>query len=128
MIAGFTGTQRGMSELQKADLETELKRLKITVLHHGVCIGADDEANTIARSLDIETEGHPPIKTARIASLDVTVMHPPEEYIERNHDIVDCVEILFVAPTGSTEILRSGTWATYRYARHVGRDIIMLKR
>jgi hypothetical protein len=40
----------------------------------------------------------------------------PKPYLERNHDIVDETTILIACPNGE-ERMRSGTWATVRYAR-----------
>jgi hypothetical protein len=39
-----------------------------------------------------------------------------KDFLERNRDIVDRVEILIAAPEGP-EVQRSGTWSTVRYAR-----------
>ncbi len=128
MIAGFTGTRKGMSEGQMAFLASELQRLKIKELHHGCCVGGDDEANTLARGLHIRTEGHPPTNKKLIAECVVDFMHPAEPYIERNHIIVDTCEVLFVGPRTNVEIIQSGTWATFRYAHYIERRIIMLER
>jgi len=128
MIAGFTGTRYEMSAEQKAFLESEFTRLNVTELHHGCCIGADEEANIMCRPLDIKTVGHPPIIMKAIAHCLVDYMHPPAAYMERNHAIVDACEILFVAPRTNNEELRSGTWATFRYADRIGQRIIMIER
>jgi hypothetical protein len=128
MIVGFTGTQLGMTEGQIRYLKSELKRVKATNLHHGCCIGADKQANDLARSIKILTEGHPPIITDKMARCIVDIMHPPKDYIPRNHEIVDMCDLLFVAPRYNYEEQRSGTWATFRYADKIGRTIIMIER
>ncbi len=128
MIVGFTGTRQGMSEGQKEYLAHELCRLGATELHHGCCLGADKEAHDIARRLGIKTEGHPPKSMSQMAECDVDFMHPAKAYLERNRDIVNACAILFVAPRKNAEELRSGTWATFRYADRIGKDIIMIER
>ena len=41
----------------------------------------------------------------------------PKPYLKRNHDIVDACDALIVLPKDpEKKELRSGTWATYRYA------------
>ncbi len=130
MIVGFTGTQRGMSAHQLLKVEAFLRdnRHDITALHHGDCVGADKEANDLARIQEIETGGHPPIDEKKRAFCECDIWFPPMEYLDRNHNIVDMCDILLVAPLTDAEQLRSGTWATYRYALLVGRDTIRLAR
>jgi predicted Rossmann fold nucleotide-binding protein DprA/Smf involved in DNA uptake len=48
--------------------------------------------------------------------------------LERNHLIVAACDVLNAAPLQDEEILRSGTWATIRYARKAGKTVIQLKR
>ncbi len=128
MIAGFTGTRHGMSRRQLLLLTMDLRALRITKLHHGCCVGGDDQANTIARELGIPTVGHPPAYRTLQAHCEVTEMRKRFPYIERNHNIVDEVEVLFVGPLTNVEVLRSGTWATYRYTVSCGMDIVLLTR
>ena len=129
MIVGFTGTRQGMSTSQREFLAEIFIALKVSKLHHGCCIGADDQANTIARSLGIKTEGHPHIITDKMARCVVDIIHQPKDYIPRNHEIVDAVSILLVAPLTRTEVKQgSGTWATYRYANQTGKNVIILSR
>lgn len=42
---------------------------------------------------------------------------PIKPPLVRNHDIVDSTELLIACPKEQVEVLRSGTWATIRYAR-----------
>lgn len=53
---------------------------------------------------------------------------PAAEYLERNKNIVDSVELLIVAPKSPHEELRSGTWSTYRYAKRIGVPTLILPR
>lgn len=126
---GFTGTAEGMSDTQKAQFKKTLASLPVTEFHHGDCVGADAEANGIACELDINIIIHPPENGYKRAYCSgASEILPAKPYLERNHDIVDAVDVLFVAPKTNEEQRRSGTWATYRYAKKVGRNIVLLAR
>jgi hypothetical protein len=78
----------------------------------------------LARALWFKVFVHPPDDDTRRAYCGV---HParlaaPKPYLMRNKDIVDQTSILVAAPKGPEE-KRSGTWATVRYARKLGRPI-----
>jgi hypothetical protein len=47
--------------------------------------------------------------------------------MERNRKIVDVVEVLLAVPFEDAEVLRSGTWATVRYARRVRRTTVIIR-
>ncbi len=49
-------------------------------------------------------------------------------YLERNRDIVDASEVLIACPSTREEVMRSGTWATVRYARKKGMKITLIFR
>jgi predicted Rossmann fold nucleotide-binding protein DprA/Smf involved in DNA uptake len=51
------------------------------------------------------------------------VVHTPKAPLDRNRDIVDAAAVLIAAPKEMTETLRSGTWATVRYARKQGKQV-----
>lgn len=126
VVVGFTGTQLGMTEDQKDALSRILVDEDVTELHHGDCIGADDEAHAIATDLHITVVIHPPENEAKRAWCHSEDMRRPRPYLDRNHAIVDLLAtvrhdgaraFLIAAPKGP-EVLRSGTWATVRYARN----------
>lgn len=123
---GFTGTQRGMSERQKEALEAILAAAY--ELRHGDCVGGDKEAHEIARRLGLRVVIHPPSDPKKRAFCDGDVILPPKPYLVRNHDIVEAVSVLIAAPRIDEEELRSGTWATVRYARSVGKRVLLLPR
>jgi predicted Rossmann fold nucleotide-binding protein DprA/Smf involved in DNA uptake len=52
-------------------------------------------------------------------------LREPLPYLERNHAIVNESDFLIAAPDGP-ETLRSGTWATVRYARKVGKRVLVI--
>lgn len=103
-----------MSEAQKDQFCLILTALKsmTNILHHGGAIGADTEAVDLAVTLSYTPVEH----------------LPHGDPLQRNHVIVENSDILIAAPQEDGEILRSGTWATVRYARKAGKPIIMLSR
>jgi hypothetical protein len=122
---GFTGTREGMTIHQKRSLEIVMLMIKKTSgqvlsavqFHHGDCVGADAEAHEIAMKMQMAITIHPPdVPSARAfcTGAHETIAKP---YLERNRDIVDCCDILVVCPKTHKEELRSGTWATWRYAK-----------
>lgn len=123
MNVGFTGTRKGMSPLQMILCAKVLAWLEIVTdaiapitdpptFHHGAAVGADLEAE-------------------RLATIDgyTTIPYPAgRDPLARNQEIVAAVDILIAAPEKDLEELRSGTWATVRYARKRGIPIILLPR
>lgn len=114
---GFTGTRKGMTHEQTKKVRKYFVQLHPFCLHHGDCIGADDEANSIARGLFNNSIIHPPVDPKYRAYCPSDKSWEPKRYIVRNHDIVDESDILVATPKQKRETRRSGTWATIRYAR-----------
>jgi len=51
---------------------------------------------------------------------------PSEEYLVRNHDIVDAVDKMYAFPKEIEEQWRgSGTWATIRYAKKKKKSLMV---
>lgn len=128
MKIGFTGTRVGMSPKQKSALRYRLQLLTATEFHHGDCLGADADADEIARELGIPIVIHPPSNPRQRAYCGKPgdVIHGPRWYLDRNHDIVDEVDSMIAAPRTGEEEQRSGTWATIRYSRKVGRPLTII--
>lgn len=126
---GFTGTQIGMTDRQRNIVADFMDDIPLPVAgHHGDCIGADAQFDKICRELDWQRYIHPPdIERKRaFCVLNLSygdVLYKPRPYLDRNHDIVDACDLVIVAPKEEEEQLRSGTWATYRYAQKMGRFI-----
>lgn len=144
---GFTGTQEGMTRQQQQMMTLYLDdqgphcEFDI-VLHHGVCIGADEQAHFIALDLGHPSLVlHPPVNTKKMSRLilsadyklrglhsltDKIQVLDPEPYIDRNHDIVNATTHLYACPKGFKEELRSGTWATIRYAQRKRKPVTIV--
>jgi hypothetical protein len=69
---------------------------------------------------------HPGLAPLNQASGGVTFI--AKDNLTRNRDIVDTASMLIAAPEGNAERLRSGTWATVRYARKAKKKVIILSR
>jgi hypothetical protein len=129
---GFTGTRHGMTLAQTEALHARLLAYAEAgewAFHHGDCQGADAEAHQIAWMLGAIVYVHPPdTGTWRAYCAGPSRVHraAPLPYLERNRAIVNACEMLIAAPREAQETQRSGTWATVRDARRLGKPVILL--
>lgn len=93
--------------------------------HHGDCVGSDSMAHELASLRGFDIVVHPPTDPKHRAHRIGDVEEDPRPYLERNHAIVDAVSTMIATPDGE-ERLRSGTWATVRYARKRKRAIYIV--
>lgn len=96
---------------------------EITELHHGDCIGADEEAHQLTA---LYTVIHPPENPAMRAWCTGDETRHPRPYKDRNYDIVDDTDVLIATPSHPNEILQSGTWQTIRHARKTGKPVVVI--
>lgn len=121
MVIGFTGTRKGMSPTQRRQFRDVMDwliagcsaRREPSVFHHGAAVGADIEAAAVVAEL----------------WPDVRIIPNPAggDPLGRNKRIA-MSSVLIAAPSGDREQLRSGTWATIRYARANNRPVVALSR
>lgn len=126
---GFSGPRTGMTVKQRQSLYALLKLwLFPTMLHHGDCFGADQQADAIAREMRLGIAIHPPTDDSRQARCvqPGDTIYDPLPYLERNHAIVDRSHILIAAPKTAEAVRRSGTWATVRYALAKGCPVLVI--
>lgn len=127
MDIGFTGTQEGMTPEQKLKLYQILaQHTNGMTLHLGDCIGADTEAYEIAYMQKAHLTGHPCTLTHKRSFLEYDEEREIKQPLDRNHDIVDESDELIAAPKEHAQVLRSGTWATVRYAQKKGKKITII--
>ena len=87
-------------------------------LHHGGCTGVDELAHTMAIEAGVAVVVHPPKDTKHEGKYEGALwVRPRLDYLVRNREIVLESDLLIALPTSRTEVLRSGSWATIRYAR-----------
>lgn len=143
MNLGFTGTQRGMTRAQLNAVDDLLSAVpdfiklmedlrfdcdRIWTIHHGDCIGADAQLDSIAKDHNIFRHIHPATGKNKRAWCAAQTIDDPLPPLKRNAVIVQCaVAGLIAAPGQATEIVRSGTWATVRYARKLKRHIWIVR-
>jgi hypothetical protein len=124
MIAGFTGSQKGATRAQLEALRDVLA--DVSFLHHGDCIGADALAHGVALSLGVRVVLHPcNIEEKRAHCEGAVRAYPPRDPLVRNRHIVNATDVLIALPASFREALRSGTWATIRYARPIRKVVII---
>jgi len=125
MILGFTGTSRGMTQEQSMKILYLFNNLQLLALHHGDCIGADAQAHEIAKQVHARIVIHPPMNTkSRAFCQGADEVYIPKPYLVRNLVIARLgTDGLIATPSSESEIVRSGTWSTIRYARKMKRHI-----
>lgn len=137
MRLGFTGTRKGMSLPQKSALEDILSYVDPDIVYHGGCVGADQDFHNICVRLRSKRRSHLPLIVVYPSDLkdqqcnwkgaDVVMEEAPP--LVRNEVIVRASNLLIAAPSDDgSEELRSGTWATIRYARSRGTPVTLLPR
>jgi hypothetical protein len=126
-MLGITGTQRGCTVAQRDVLAATLKlyTMWFSVLHHGDCVGVDAEACHLAMR-DYYLWSHPCNLYRKRAYIDSGMVEDEKAPLDRNWDIVLACSTLIACPGEMTEQLRSGTWATIRYARKAGKTIVFI--
>lgn len=124
---GFTGTQQGMTAEQNAAVWRLLKgNLPLDEFHEGDCVGADGAAAVIARKLGYWIISHPPLIQTKRAFFPADEERPPRDYLVRNHNIVQETQEMIATPFQAEEIIRSGTWATIRFAKKLRRKVTII--
>ena len=122
MILGYTGTHQGMSMRQLLTVAQLIHDFDPEEEHHGDCIGGDSQFHYLCWAVlrDPAVIIHPPTDPRKRAFCEPVgrygVVLPPKPYLKRNYDVVDQSGHLLAAPVDKREVLRSGTWATMRYA------------
>lgn len=136
MHIGFTGTRAGMTPEQNDTAHSlfllRFDAMKATI-HHGCCRGADGDFHHACLDAGVRNFVlHPGDKIQKARFVHMTTHSQPytfrdiKRYLDRNKDIVNESEVLIATPKTDEEELRSGTWATIRYARRIGRPVLII--
>lgn len=122
---GFTGTRKGMTDAQKHCVYHLIHEIRPDFARHGDCTGADADFHQLVRehSPVVQIIGYPPINPKNRAWCDFDTLMPEGEYHDRDKKIVHDSQLLIACPDGTSEVLRSGTWTTIRYARKIERAV-----
>lgn len=135
MLISFTGTQQGMTKIQRENIDRWLTLRALNANSntgfHGCCVGGDDEFDSIIAKLGFKRVGFPSnlygkrVPNEVLQARGPIVIAEPDSPLRRNRLVVRQGAILLAAPAQMAEVLRSGTWATIRYAEKVKRPIVM---
>lgn len=124
-ILGFTGTRGGITRQQKEAVIWYL--LEAAQLHHGDCIGADEQAQALALNLSVDCYAYPGLMDRYWAKTDGNlVVYDRQPELERDRKIAAVCDRLLACPGIYTEEARSGTWATCRYGHAAGKPVIVV--
>jgi predicted Rossmann fold nucleotide-binding protein DprA/Smf involved in DNA uptake len=122
---GFTGSRVGMTPAQQDALRSLLVS-GAGVLHYGDAVGADEQAHDIAVAVGRAVVIHPGSFSDQRAFKPAKEIRRPKKPLVRNKDIVRETAVLMAAPAQEVEQLRSGTWSTIRFARHLSRPVVIV--
>lgn len=97
----------------------------ITAVHHGCCVGADCQFHELAFQIGRHVDvikwpcNHPTDRRECEGGRFAPQCFDPDNLpkpLDRNRWMVDQADVVIAAAPTSHEVLRSGTWATIRYA------------
>ena len=130
---GFTGTSGIMTGIQETILRDILESAivgKGIVVFHGGCIGVDRFVHNLCLRHGVLVEVFPSSKHDHWVTPPATYawgrVHEPAPPLKRNRIIAERTVGLVAVPATETEVLRSGTWSTVRYARKVNKPVVLL--
>ncbi len=119
---GFTGTMKGLTQEQRRRALEIIRDADL--LLHGDCMGADADADGLAHEADVSVHIYPPDDPkARAFCGSFAAIADEAPYLDRNRRIVERSDRLLACPGQHHEVVRSGTWATIRYAAKVGTPV-----
>lgn len=123
--------------MTEAQLDTFSKfiqenRKQYYLMNNGDCVGADGEAQDLCvvyfctqhiRMYPAFELGHHKRVGVFTGLPHVVYMHKVTEPLKRNRLMVDDASLVVATPAENSEVLRSGTWATIRYAVTRGKKL-----
>ncbi len=130
LIIGFTGTRDGMTDEQKETVTRLLRGFQPSEVHHGDCVGADEQFhNIVVWETQAQPVIHPPRNDRYRAWCDSLggEVRPEMDYLDRNRDIVDECDLLIGSPRDMFK-RHGGTWYTIRYAQSVGKWALIVRQ
>lgn len=133
VLWGVTGTRQGLTDEQMEWWLNHMDSHRLAkgqygFLHHGDCVGVDAQVATMVRLvLGFRLIGHPALGAGdNRAWIDSDRNMEPQPPLVRNRFIVDESDTMFAFPFTEREVLRSGTWATVRYALKVKKPLYLV--
>lgn len=137
MRISFTGTRKGMTPAQIYAVSRLLRQSKPVEVHHGDCVGADDEFAALCAVFPFPNEiiAHPGKSTGgpnehplRAHNPHNTKTLPVRPYFARNRDMVDLLvgegDFLLACPGEMEWSSSGGTSYTAGYAKEKGKTVV----
>lgn len=123
---GLTASREPRPQPQLDALKLLMEMLGPCELHHGDCVGGDEQAHDMAVHAGWRIVVHPGTDTGALrAWCRGDENRSPKANLKRNWDIVVETSEMIALPKGPEE-LRSGTWSTIRKARKAGRPVTVI--
>lgn len=127
----FTGTRTGMTPEQRTAVIEYLLDAGPFYAIHGDCWGADAEFDSLVRCMPglLGVVMHPSTHGLRhfcAPNYAKDVVHTPAAPLVRDRAMVAECDVLIAAPKTPTPVLRSGTWATVRYAQEAKKPVFLI--
>lgn len=129
---GVTGSREGPTELQRRAFEAIIEEVDGRIqLRHGSCYGVDafchyHVLNTVPRARRRIIRHPCNIAEWTSVCFNADQSMEPKPPLERNRDIVFWSDDIIAMPKTMEEEQRSGTWATVRYARKMGKKVTVI--
>ena len=115
-----------MTSFQRRSLDVLLSILKPSEVHHGDCVGADEQFHVMCMERHIHVIIHPPDNDVLRAHSIGGFSLAPRPYLERNKDIINLSDMLIAAPKGPEVQQGSGTWQSIRWVRRLEKPVIII--
>jgi hypothetical protein len=125
ILISITGSREGLTDWQRASLTTALRRPSVTGIVHGDCVGADAEADAIARTLGLPRYAYPSDAYRYRAHRDrdgCVFLAEPAPPLQRNPWIIRDGE----ACVGLPRPRSVGTWHAIGIALKLARPLLVL--
>jgi hypothetical protein len=132
VILGVTGSSTVITGEQLAAMEQHMILRQPDAMAHGDCIIADAMAHKTFRQLfpcrviTIWPPSLPRLRAFCGAGDPYCEIMDPRPYLERDRRIAQECDELLAVPDSWGEVLRSGTWATVRYALTDGKLVTVI--
>lgn len=98
-------------------------------IHHGCCIGADEEFSLLARFLNYWLVAHVPEKRDWMSNLAFEIsdfVMPEAAFLQRDRNIVSRCSEIIACPAGLSRNSSRGTWYTIEYAIQKGKNVTVI--
>lgn len=125
MKIGITGSRNGVSDAALDRFKRLMNANNVDEIHHGDCKGTDEIIHNLYCE-KVKMVIHPPKNSSLRAYCQSDDIKECYDYLERNNNIVEQVDVLVAFPDSYEEKLRSGTWYTIRRAKNFGMQCIII--